>query len=92
MSLLTIKRRPQAQLGEWAAQLPPVIAQVLASRGIVDAQQLDLGLRHLPHFNQLKGTIEAAERLAQAIQADHAICICGDFDADGATVDTNGEK
>ncbi|CUA82969.1 single-stranded-DNA-specific exonuclease RecJ [Pseudidiomarina woesei] len=85
MSLLTIKRRPQAQLGEWAAQLPSVIAHVLASRGIADAQQLDLGLRHLPHFNQLKGASEAAKRLAQAIQADHAICICGDFDADGAT-------
>lgn len=85
MSTLTIKRREQTQLGPWAAHMPPVIAQILASRGVVDAQQLDLGLRYLPHFNQLQGTTAAAQRLTQAIRKNQAICICGDFDADGAT-------
>lgn len=85
MSTLTIKRREQTQLGPWAAHMPPVIAQILASRGVADAQQLDLGLRYLPHFNQLQGTTAAAQRLAQAIRKNQAICICGDFDADGAT-------
>lgn len=85
MSELTIRRRPPVEVGAWAANVPPVIAQILASRGIVDSQQLDLGLRQLPHFNQLRNAQAAAERLAQAIVEQQAICICGDFDADGAT-------
>lgn len=85
MVALTIRRRPPVELGEWANTLPPIIAQILASRGIADAGQLDLGLRQLPHFEQLKGAQAAAKRLVEAIDKQQAICICGDFDADGAT-------
>src|SRR5690554_4435396 len=85
MTEVAIQRRTPLQLGEWARELPPVIAQILAQRGITDAAHLDLGARRLPHFEQLHGALNAAERIAEAIAEQQAICICGDFDADGAT-------
>ncbi|RWU12289.1 single-stranded-DNA-specific exonuclease RecJ [Pseudidiomarina gelatinasegens] len=85
MTDISVKRHPHVDVGAWANNLPEIIAQILARRGITDEQQLDLGARHLPHFDQLHGASAAAERLAQAIRENQAICICGDFDADGAT-------
>lgn len=85
MTDISIQRRPKVEVGDWAAGLPPLLAQILARRGIAEAQQLDLGAKQLPHFNLLKGTDVAAKILADAIAQQQAICICGDFDADGAT-------
>ncbi|WP_404407980.1 single-stranded-DNA-specific exonuclease RecJ [Pseudidiomarina marina] len=85
MTDISIHRRPTVAVGDWASGMPPLLAQILARRGIAETQQLDLGAKHLPHFNLLKGADVAAKILADAILQQQAICICGDFDADGAT-------
>lgn len=85
MQQIEIERRAMVPVGEWAAGLPPMLAQVLARRGIQSADQLQLTAQQLPHFKLLKGATAAAEVLAQAITQHQVICICGDFDADGAT-------
>ncbi|RZQ56693.1 single-stranded-DNA-specific exonuclease RecJ [Pseudidiomarina tainanensis] len=85
MAEISIQRRPTVTVGDWATGIPPVLAQILARRGIVDAPQLDLSAKQLPHFNLLRGVETAACILADAIVQQQAICICGDFDADGAT-------
>lgn len=73
---------PTPPLGE---NLPPLVQQILARRGIQAAEQLDLSTKRLPHFSALKGIDKAAARVVTAILSDQVICVCGDFDADGAT-------
>ncbi|MDN7135035.1 single-stranded-DNA-specific exonuclease RecJ [Pseudidiomarina terrestris] len=65
--------------------MPAILRQILARRGVTELQQLDLRVQHLPHFKQLQDCEKAAARILEAILNDQAICICGDFDADGAT-------
>lgn len=85
MQNIQIQRRATISVGDWAAGIPPILAQILARRGIQSAEQLQLTTQQLPHFRLLKGATEAAELLAHAIAQQKIICICGDFDADGAT-------
>ncbi|MEM1225230.1 MAG: single-stranded-DNA-specific exonuclease RecJ [Planctomycetota bacterium] len=70
-------------------QLPPVVAQLLVSRGVAneaDAQSfLDTKLTSLRDPNELPGVTEAVERLMSAIDAKTPIVIYGDYDADGMT-------
>lgn len=72
-----------------AAQLSPIVSQVLLNRGITEANDALLFLQspltgmHAPE--QLPGASEAAERIWQAVQAKKRICIYGDYDADGIT-------
>lgn len=80
-----IERRPLVDVPEELADMNPRLAQVLAQRGIVRAQQLDLSLNHLLSPADMPGIAGAAERIAAAVQADEPILIVGDFDADGAT-------
>ncbi|MDX1609126.1 MAG: single-stranded-DNA-specific exonuclease RecJ [Halofilum sp. (in: g-proteobacteria)] len=77
-----IRRRPLQ-----AEPLPghhPVVARVLAARGIDDPAQLDPALQRLlaPELADLDA---ACARLAQALRARERILVVGDFDADGAT-------
>lgn len=80
-----IERRPASPIPEAMAELNPRLAQVLAQRGIVHPDQLDVSLARLLPPTDLPGIEGAAERIASAIQADLPILIVGDFDADGAT-------
>lgn len=82
---ITLRRRPQAVAQGIQRDLPDVLKQILASRGIRNDDDLDHSLRRLIHFDQLKDIGRAAERLAEAIENQESICIAGDFDADGAT-------
>ncbi len=82
---IQIRRYEPVDVTGWSHNLPPLLAQILARRGIKDQQQLDLSARNLPHYEQLQGANEAAAVLLEAIKNGQAICICGDFDADGAT-------
>ncbi|MEM6778645.1 MAG: single-stranded-DNA-specific exonuclease RecJ [Planctomycetota bacterium] len=70
-------------------QLPPVVAQLLVSRGVAneaDAQSfLDTKLTSLRDPNELPGVTQAVERLMSAIDAKTPIVIYGDYDADGMT-------
>lgn len=83
--VLTLKRRPDVDVSGLPAEMPTLLRQILARRGVTTAEQLDLRLNRLPHFTELRHAERAAERLWLALERQEHICICGDFDADGAT-------
>lgn len=63
----------------------PVLARVLAARGLSDANELATGLDALIAPKELLQIDHAAEFLADAIEADQKILIVADYDCDGAT-------
>ncbi|WP_040297087.1 single-stranded-DNA-specific exonuclease RecJ [Alcanivorax hongdengensis] len=86
LSLPTIRRRPQ-HTPDWP-DVPPLLARILAGRGVQDPSQLDLGLKRLPHPEQFSGLRGAVALLLQGRADNWRICIVGDYDADGATATT----
>ena len=65
--------------------LSPVLARVLAARGIKEADELDDTLSNLIPYDNLKNCRKAAQLLADAIDNKENILIVADYDADGAT-------
>ncbi len=65
--------------------LHPVIRKILLSRGIHNADGIDLGLGRLQSPAKLLGIESAAAILCEAIKTNRKILIVGDFDTDGAT-------
>jgi single-stranded-DNA-specific exonuclease len=63
----------------------PLLARVLAGRGVRDAQEMDDGLAGLLHPSTLVGAAAAAAQLADAIAARQRILVVADYDCDGAT-------
>ncbi len=63
--------------------LDPIMARILATRGVRDAHEIDHSLAKLAPISLL-GNIEAAVDLLLACR-EQRIVIVGDFDADGAT-------
>ena len=86
LSLPTITRRPQVT-PDWPG-VPPLLARILAGRGVEDPAQLELGLKRLPHPQGFTGLAGAVALLMEARQQGWRICIVGDYDADGATATT----
>jgi single-stranded-DNA-specific exonuclease len=72
-----------------AARLPAVVAQLLVSRGVYNAEDasrfLDTKLKGLRDPQQLPGIDRAVEILAAAVSAKTPIVIYGDYDCDGMT-------
>jgi single-stranded-DNA-specific exonuclease len=72
-----------------AARLPAVVAQLLVSRGVYNADDaarfLDTKLIGLRDPGQLPGIAKATEILIKAIGAKTPIVIYGDYDCDGMT-------
>ncbi len=66
-------------------QVPPLIARVLAARGVKSSADLVTPKSSLLPPDQLPDIKRAAARLVHAILHDEHILIAGDFDADGAT-------
>ena len=72
----------------WAleqAGVHPLLAQLYAARGVQTPLELDDALAHLLPPAELLGSGAAATLLADAIAADHRLCIVADYDCDGAT-------
>ena len=65
--------------------LNPVLARLLAARGIASRDELDLAMNRLHPPRSLSGIAQAASILADAVEGGQRILIVGDFDADGAT-------
>jgi single-stranded-DNA-specific exonuclease len=63
----------------------PLLARLLAARGVRTADELDNSLARLLLPSTMKGTAEAAQLLADAIAVGRRICIVADYDCDGAT-------
>jgi single-stranded-DNA-specific exonuclease len=63
----------------------PVLARVLAARGIRETHQLEHSLQKLIPPQQLTNVERMAQLLADAIAEGQRILVVGDYDADGAT-------
>lgn len=63
----------------------PLLARVLASRGLSKKSDVAGRLGQLYHHSLLKGAGEAASFLADAISSRRRICVVADYDCDGAT-------
>ena len=74
-----IVRRIQAP-GQLPQSLSPVLRRVYAGRGLTTASELSLALKQLLPPQGLLGIDAAAELLADAIAADDAIVIAGDYE------------
>jgi len=67
------------------AGVHPLLARLYAGRGITAAEQLDDSLARLIAPADLKGALDAARLLADAIAQRRRIVIVADYDCDGAT-------
>ena len=85
MKLIDRDVPPRAAWALEQAGTHPLLARLLAARGIDNAQDLQYDLALLLPPDLLKGTREAAHLLAQAIEQDKHLCIVADYDCDGAT-------
>jgi len=65
--------------------LHPLLRQIYASRGIAHSDELILKLNQLLSVDSMAGLEKSCQLLHQALVNNEAICIVGDFDADGAT-------
>ncbi|MFM1911523.1 MAG: Single-stranded-DNA-specific exonuclease RecJ [Pseudomonadota bacterium] len=65
--------------------LMPLLARVLAARGIVESTQLDVSLAKLIPPEQLTNAPQMAVLLADAIAQKQSLLVVGDYDCDGAT-------
>ena len=74
---------------EQAAGISPIVAQLLISRGVYDADAarifLDAKLTGLRDPDLLPGIPEAADRIYAAVRDRRKIVVYGDYDADGIT-------
>lgn len=63
----------------------PVLARILAARGIKHSSQLDSNLKGLIPPERLLNNNVMAKLLADALQRQKKLLVIGDYDADGAT-------
>lgn len=75
-----------------AAGVDPLLARLYAARHVQSAHELDDSLKQLIPFQQLTNCVQAAARLADAIEKKEKILIVADYDADGATACSVGVK
>jgi single-stranded-DNA-specific exonuclease len=68
-----------------AAGLDPVLARVLAARGITELRQLDRALAHLLSPDGMHNLQRLGVILADAIESSRRLLIVADYDSDGAT-------
>ena len=85
MSDYEIRRYQVVDDGFLPQQMPPLLRQIYARRGVRSADELSLKASGLLHFSSLKDIAKAVELLRTALKKQQRVCICGDFDADGAT-------
>ncbi|WP_445116846.1 single-stranded-DNA-specific exonuclease RecJ [Acinetobacter sp. WZC-1] len=84
MSDIQIKQRPYLTSPELFPEMSPLIARILAGRGVQSEQELQLKLKHLV-APDMKGLDQAVQIIDQALDQQKKIVIVGDYDADGAT-------
>ena len=82
-----VERRFDSDIAEaLAAQgILPILARILAARGIQSADALDPSLANIIPPDQLTNASKMAAMLADAILANKSLLIVGDYDCDGAT-------
>jgi single-stranded-DNA-specific exonuclease len=85
MKIIVREAPPRSVWALEQAGIHPLLAQLYAARGVLTADELDDGLARLLPPASMKGTLEAALLLADAIAANKKICVVADYDCDGAT-------
>ena len=81
---LKILHRPTVSDRHLAQVIPdPVLRQLMAQRGIKDAQDLDVSIKGLLPPTTMQDCAQAATIIAQAIMRRDHIMIAGDYDIDG---------
>ena len=83
--ILQRSQHPDAALALQESGLSPLMARLLAARGLERAQQIRANLSDLLAPQTLTNNTSMAKLLADAIAADKALLVIGDYDADGAT-------
>jgi len=68
-----------------AQGLSPILARILAARGVADVALLDPSLAKLISPERLTNATKMASLLADAIAANQSLLVVGDYDCDGAT-------
>lgn len=89
--MTTYQQRPH-QKNLVATTIHPILARILASRGVEREDELNLELPQLLAPNLLKGIEGAAVFLADSLQAQKKLIIVADYDCDGATACAVGVK
>ena len=79
----TIPAQPERRLAE--SGLHPLLARLYAARGVASLDEIKTELGALLPPEGLKGIAEAAELLADGIEAGARMLIVADYDCDGAT-------
>jgi single-stranded-DNA-specific exonuclease len=80
-----VRRAIAGPAGGLPTSLHPVLRRVYAARGLVAADDLDLGLERLLPVGSLGGIEAAVELLRDCRRRQRRVLVVGDFDADGAT-------
>jgi len=84
----TILRRDLKSTTAPIATIPLFLSRIYNSRGVFNAEDLELNLSKLLDSSQLLGIDAAVKLLVDALQHKQKIIIVGDFDCDGATSTT----
>jgi single-stranded-DNA-specific exonuclease len=85
MQIITRDIPPRAAWQLEQAGVHPLLARLFAARGIRQADELDEQPAKLLPPAALRGAVEAARLLADALEAGDGLCIVADYDCDGAT-------
>lgn len=84
--MTTIKRRkPFGTPTGWPSDIPEVMKNIYAARGILTPQGIEQRLTNLHSPDQLSSIDKAVSILIDAIAKDKRIMVAGDYDCDGAT-------
>jgi single-stranded-DNA-specific exonuclease len=84
--------QPRAAFALERAGVHPLLARLLAARGVRDAAELDASASRLLPPEGLLGAAAAGRLLADAIERGQRICIVADYDCDGATACAVAER
>jgi single-stranded-DNA-specific exonuclease len=76
---------PRVSFALEQAGVHPLLARLLAARGVREADELDDSLAKLLPPDSLRGNGEAGRLLADAVQQQQRVCVVADYDCDGAT-------
>lgn len=85
MDIIERRFAPSTALALMRSGVSPVLARVLAARGVNGAEELVRGASELLPYSSLHNCVAMAHVLADAIVKGERILIVADYDADGAT-------
>lgn len=93
MTRIVTRSVPQRTAWQLEKQgLHPLLARLYAARGVQDKAELDYELKSLIPPTALTHAADAAQILADAIEAEARLLIIGDYDCDGATATAVGMR